>query len=274
MEKKILFLADVNIEGVGMFYKNHTYNINYIDSFLSGKGWVIDYTENRIDNKDELLHTLITTKFIKDNVMQQLLENNIATINEVGVNELYFAKTKPNAIIPTKREEDAGYDIYTCETETIVIKPCSLRMMNTGIAIACNKAYFPKFFDKGGMGSKGIIVGAGVGDSGYRDSYFVPLINTNKDKTVVITNQSDKEIENCTHFDLQQNKFITLDFNRDVEASHYVKKENCIIKPITKAIVQFVMLPVPTFNTKELSWDELKNIKSERGLGKLGSSGK
>ena len=53
-----------------------------------------------------------------------------------------------------------------------------------------------------------------------------------------------------------------------------IKKQHCIIKPITKAITQFVMLPVPTFNTKELSWDELKNIKSERGLGKLGSSGK
>lgn len=193
---------------------------------------------------------------------------------EVPKNQLIFAKVKQNAIIPTKRDEDCAYDIYTCETETIVIKPCSLRMIDTGIAIACNKVYFPKFFDKGGMGSKGIIVGAGVGDSGYRDSYFIPLINTNKDKTVIITTQSDEDIEGCTHFDLQQNKFITLDFNRDVEASHYVKKENCIIKPISKAITQFVMLPVPTFNIKELSWDELKNIKSERGLGKLGSSGK
>src|SRR3712207_1794185 len=109
-------------------------------------------------------------------------------------------------------------------------------MIDTGIAIACNKVYFPKFFDKGGMGSKGIIVGAGVGDSGYRDSYFIPLINTNKDKTVIITTQSDEDIEGCTHFDLQQNKFITLDFNRDVEADRKSTRLNSSHANISYAV--------------------------------------
>lgn len=208
-------------------------------------------------------------------------------IKEVKENELYFAKVKPNAIIPTKREEDAGYDCYTCETETIVIEPCSVKMIDTGIAIACNKAYFPKFFDKGGMGSKGIIVGAGVGDSGYRDSYFIPLINTNKDKTLVITTQSEEEIAECNYFNLDKKQFEHIEkektdiasirkFNmiKTIKGDKVVKKENCIIKPIHKAITQFVMLHVPTFDTKEISWEELKNINSERGLGKLGSSGK
>ncbi|CAG7840029.1 deoxyuridine 5'-triphosphate nucleotidohydrolase [Clostridium haemolyticum] len=263
MKKKLLFLEDID-----NFRKGDLYQIIKQDN----QAITISKTENRIINGQLVRDECID--LINNDILQILLDNKLATIDEVEFNELYFAKTKPNAIIPTKREEDCAYDIYTCETETIVIKPCSLRMIDTGIAIACNKVYFPKFFDKGGMGSKGIIVGAGVGDSGYRDSYFIPLINTNKDKTVIITTQSDEDIEGCTHFDLQQNKFITLDFNRDVEASHYVKKENCIIKPISKAITQFVMLPVPTFNIKELSWDELKNIKSERGLGKLGSSGK
>jgi len=193
-------------------------------------------------------------------------------------NELYFAKTKPNAIIPSKREEDAGYDIYTCETKTIVIEPCSTRLVDTGIAIACSKEYFPKFFDKGGMGSKGIIVGAGVGDSGYRNGYFVPLINTNKDKYLVITTQSDKEIANSTVFDVMRNEFNRYVSLADgVESTHdyrYINRKNCIIKPLNKAITQFVMLPVPTFKTKEITWDELKNISSERGLGNLGSSNK
>lgn len=212
-------------------------------------------------------------------------------IKEVKENELYFAKVKPNAIIPTKREEDAGYDCYTCETETIIIKPCSTRMIDTGIAIACNKAYFPKFFDKGGMGSKGIIVGAGVGDSGYRDSYFIPLINTNKDKTLVITTQLKREIDKCNYFNLDKRQFehiekkelmrCCIDSFNTIKITdgarvgeRIVKKENCIIKPIDKAIVQFAMIPVPQFKQKEISWKELKNISSERGLGKLGSSGK
>ena len=32
-----------------------------------------------------------------------------------------FAKIKPNAIIPTKRLEDAGYDIYPCFDEDYII---------------------------------------------------------------------------------------------------------------------------------------------------------
>jgi dUTP pyrophosphatase len=198
-------------------------------------------------------------------------------INEIKEDELYFAKTKPNAITPTKREEDAGYDIYTCETETIVIKPCSTRMIDTGIAIACNKAWFPKFFDKGGMGSQGIIVGAGVGDSGYRNGYFVPLINTNKDKWLVITTQSDEEIKNSITFDLIENRFsCDMDMSKDlvIVMNRYINKKNCIIKPFNKAITQFVMLPVPKFKTKEITWEELQTISSERGLGSQGSSGK
>lgn len=193
-------------------------------------------------------------------------------ITEIKTNELYFAKTKPNAVIPTKREEDAGYDVYTVETETIVMPPCSTRLIDTGIAIACNSDYFPKFFDKGGMGSKGIVVGAGVGDSGYRDGYFVPLINTNEDKWLVITNQTQEEIKQATHFDLETKKFIT-----DIKSPYdftIVPLKDIIVKYLNKAFTQFVMLPVPKLESKEISWEELKAIPSERGLGKLGSSGK
>jgi dUTP pyrophosphatase len=202
---------------------------------------------------------------------------------ELRENDLIFAKTKENAIIPTKRLEDAGYDIYTCETETIVIPPNTTRMIDTGIAIACHYTYFPKFFDKGGMGSKGIIVGAGVGDSGFRDSYFIPLINTNGDKHVVITNQKIEKEFNMFNLNTKEFVFINTDVTSQgydlangyfYNAHNYVPIENCIIKPLSKAITQFVMLPVPQFDVKETSWEELQSIASERGLGKLGSSGK
>lgn len=192
---------------------------------------------------------------------------------EITNEDLYFSKVEPNAVIPSKRDEDCAYDIYTCETDTIVINPCSTRMIDTGIAIACSSNYFPKFFDKGGMGSKGIIVGAGVGDSGYRDKYFIPLINTHDDKWLVITNQSQEEIDKADYFDLDDKLFKKY---KEKEEFKYdtVNKKDCIIKPLNKAITQFVMLPVPKMNVKEITYEELKNIKSERGLGKLGSSGK
>ena len=89
--------------------------------------------------------------YIKPNITSNIDLEEILNTN----NDLYFAKVEPNAIIPSKRNEDAGYDIYTCETEAIVINPNSTKMIDTGIAIACSENYFPKFFDKGGMGSKG-----------------------------------------------------------------------------------------------------------------------
>lgn len=202
-----------------------------------------------------------------DDLINSCLAHTISTDND-----LYFAKVEPNATIPSKRDEDAGYDIYTCETETIIINPNSTRMVDTGIAIACSSNYFPKFFDKGGMGSKGVIVGAGVGDSGYRDKYFIPLINTNSTKWVVITNQSQEEIDNADYFDFDNKLFKKS--NGELICNNKIEKSRFIIKPLNKAITQFVMLPVPKMNVKEITYEELKNIKSERGLGKLGSSGK
>lgn len=222
--------------------------------------------ELNVDNGDYVwINEMFESKDKTDSIKKEEIP---LTIKE---NELYFAKVKPNAIIPTKRDEDAGFDVFTCETETIVIPPLSMRMIDTGLAIACNQAYFPKFFDKGGMGSKGIVVSAGVGDSGYRDSYFVPLINTNKDKYLILTNQKQTEIDESEAFDLDTNMFMKFNSNMGF---NFAKKSDCIIKPLKKSFAQFVMIPVPKLIAKEISYEELKSIKSDRGLGKLGSSGK
>ena len=211
-------------------------------------------------------------------------------IKKVEPTQLFFAKTNPNAIIPHKNEENAGYDCYTCETETIIIPPLTTRMVDTGIAIACHESYFIKFFDRGSWGSKGIIVGAGVGDSGYRNSYFVPLINTNIDKWVIITNQTEEEVNDLTHFNLSNNKFeyifeeakielydsennllLTSD-SAILDTHNIIFKENCIIKYLKNAITQFTVLPVPKFEINEINWEELKQIESKRGLNNLGST--
>jgi dUTP pyrophosphatase len=46
------------------------------------------------------------------------------------------------------------------------------------------------------------------------------------------------------------------------------------VYPYLKAITQALVIPVPEVCIEEISYDELKNIESERGLGKLGSSNK
>jgi dUTP pyrophosphatase len=51
-------------------------------------------------------------------------------------------------------------------------------------------------------------------------------------------------------------------------------KQEVIIYPYTKAICQMVMLEVPVFDIQEISYEELKQIDSERGAGRFGSSKK
>ena len=51
--------------------------------------------------------------------------------------ELYFAKVKPDAIIPSKRDEDAAMDIYACfDEDYLVIPPHTTILIPTGIASA------------------------------------------------------------------------------------------------------------------------------------------
>jgi len=97
----------------------------------------------------------------------------IIKVEENGymANDLLFAKVKPNAIIPTKKEENAGYDIYACfdeNTHYLVIPPQETILVPTGIASAMNNNYYLQVEERGSTGSKGIKKSAGVIDSSYR----------------------------------------------------------------------------------------------------------
>ena len=81
--------------------------------------------------------------------------------------------------------------------------------------------------------------------SGYRGEIFIALYNSS-DIPVFIT-KSNQNLRN------------------------YMK---VIQVPYSKAIAQFAIEEVPLMEIKEISYEELKNIESERGLGCLGSSNK
>ena len=68
-----------------------------------------------------------------------------------------FAKVRPTAIIPTKRVEDAGFDIYAnFEEDFILIPPHDTIMIPTGIASACDTDYCFILKERGSTGTKGI----------------------------------------------------------------------------------------------------------------------
>lgn len=167
--------------------------------------------------------------------------------------KIKFAKIHPNAIIPSKRDEDMAFDIYPCfDDDYIVINPHETKLIPTGIASACSPKYGFVLKERGSTGSKGIAIRCGVLDSGYRDSWFVCLTNTTN-KVMFISKLSEQETYDKYYGDIMPESFVY---------------------PYSKAIAQALVVPVPKTKVKEISYDELKAIKSERGLGKLGSSNK
>ena len=163
-----------------------------------------------------------------------------------------FAKVRPTAIIPTKREEDAGYDIYAnFDEDYMTINPHETKMIPTGIASACDTDYCFILKERGSTGTKGLAQRCGVIDSGYRSEWFVPITNTT-DNYIMIA-KSDNT-------------------STDVFGSIPMKK--IIRYPYEKAICQALVIPVPNTMVEEITYDELKAISSDRGMGALGSSGK
>lgn len=157
---------------------------------------------------------------------------------------IYFAKVRPDAKIPTKRVEDAGYDIYANFDDNYkIIMPHETKMIPTGIASACSDDYCFILKERGSTGTKGMAQRCGVIDSGYRGEWFVPITNTT-DKPIIIFKAGHKP---------------TL-FTEFIEY------------PYEKAICQAMLVPVPKTEVEVISFEDLKNIKSERSDGALGSS--
>lgn len=172
---------------------------------------------------------------------------------EVRGNKLYWAKVKPNAIIPTKEKENAGYDIYPCfDDDYIMIRPHHTKLIPTGIACAVRDNYYLQVQERGSTGSKGMKYGAGVIDSGYRGEIFIAITNTNE-IPIIITSKNN----------------VTLSHIADI-----IDETNAIVYPYENAIAQLIVHRVLDMDEQEISYKELKSIPSKRGDGKLGNSGK
>ena len=106
--------------------------------------------------------------------------------NIVKDDEIYFAKIRETATIPTKKDEDAGYDMYADFSEDLfVVEPGETRPVPTGIAIAFSPKYQIQIEERSGMAKNGIKKSGGVFDSGYRGEYLILTYNTNKKPFVI-----------------------------------------------------------------------------------------
>lgn len=178
-------------------------------------------------------------------------------IDKIVGDEIYFAKIRETAIIPTKKIEDAGYDLYAnFEEDYFLIEAFATRAVPTGIAMAFSSKYYAQVEERGSTGKIGMKKSSGVMDSGYRGEYLIMTYNTNN-KPLIISKVPAEEMPEEV----------------EINGVRYAK-ENCVIYPYSKAICQIVLHEVPVLAEKEIPYEELLKISSERGVGKFGSSNK
>ena len=212
----------------------------------------LSMTVSYIDNGEEKEYTGKMWGFdkLKYSKKEQLSNKK----NTKPLPTVYFAKVRPSAVIPSKRDEDAGYDIYanleprTVEGEEVyeIYLPVNkTTLVPTGIAMALPKTHYCNLkHERGSTGKIGMSVLSGVIDSGYRGELFIAITPLHKD--ILIT-------------------------SKVTETEEY---DNGYLYPYSKAICQATIELVPQVNIKEITFEELQSMKSERMDTKLGQSGK
>jgi dUTP pyrophosphatase len=162
------------------------------------------------------------------------------------MNRISFAKIREGAVIPSKRDEDSDYDLYACfDEDEFVIPAFSTRLIPTGLISAFDKSLGVKFEERGSNTKWCGIVQAGVIDSGYRGEWLCAVYNGNP--VPVHITKAVGEVQ---------------------------RLEDKVLVPYAKAICQFHVRQILAVEVQEHTSDEILSIKSARGAGKLGSSGK
>lgn len=163
------------------------------------------------------------------------------------MDKIYFSKMYDDVIIPSKREEDAGYDVYPHFTEDcMTIEPHKTVKIGTGLISAFDKKYVAILKERGSTGIKGMGIRAGIIDSGFRGEWIIAITNHNTKPLII----AKKNIIN------------------------YMDSYKNIIYPYEKAICQCIILENPNIQLEEKDMNEILNMCSERGDGKFGSSKK
>lgn len=160
-------------------------------------------------------------------------------------------KVKEGAKVPSKRSEDAGYDLYCVYEEDFkIMRPGESFLAPTGIAVEIPQNWVFYIAERSSSGSKGLAKRAGVIDSGYRGEIFVALNNTST-KPIIFAAKEGPALADFLEEEGLQGDDVT-------------------IYPQSKAIAQALILYAPHIEVEEV--EELG--QSERGDGALGSTGK
>jgi dUTP pyrophosphatase len=135
--------------------------------------------------------------------------------------QVNIKKLRENAKIPTRGSEyAAGYDLYACLDEPVVIRPGETVKIPTGIAVEIPEGYAGLVFARSGLASKKDLAPAnkvGVCDSDYRGEYLIFLHNHGKEDRVI---EPDERVAQ-----LVVTPFLSVEFCEVDELSETVRGE-------------------------------------------------
>lgn len=165
--------------------------------------------------------------------------------------KLKVEKVVDNAIIPSKREEDAGYDLYGFfEQEDVFLKPNDIILVRSGIKIEFDKNFVFFITERSSCGCKGISTRAGVIDSGFRGEIKIPINNLSNNLIIFSNNDLDFLIKKYPFLENEKDKIT--------------------VYPQNKAIAQALILYSPHFEIVE----EKVSLNSQRLVEGFGSTNK
>lgn len=206
--------------------------------------------ESRFYEKEEIQNFISQ---LEEKIKEQA--NLINDLNQIVFKNsnliIYWDLLSLRATMPSKRDEDAGFDIYTIENEA-VLKPGETKFFSTGLRSAFPENYWVEIKERGSTGAVGLSVRSGVIDSGYRGEWKIMLTNVNKYPV-----EFSYEVDKVTY----------------VYGKIFKNKIKKVIYPLSKAIAQAVVIPLPNIQCK---WDKamVDGTKSDRGQTGWGASGK
>lgn len=95
-----------------------------------------------------------------------------------------FRLLNPDAIAPTNRWPDAGWDFYA--PRSITVRPEQVVTVPLGIAVDVPEGYVLLLHDKSGLSLQGLSKMAGVIDSGYQGEVVLVLVNHSVSNMIAI----------------------------------------------------------------------------------------
>lgn len=129
-----------------------------------------------------------------------------------------FVKLKSKAHIPTQGSEySAGFDLYACIDEDILIDPHTTAKVSTGLSVQPPEGYFGAIFARSGLATKEGLRPAnctGVCDEDYTGEYIVAVHNDSDIKRVIKPNDRIAQLVFLPYLNV---KFVEVDKLQDTK---------------------------------------------------------